>query len=131
MNQPKLLTPRQAAEKLGISYAALKNWIVAGRIRTIKTPGGHHRVPIDALNGFFPTVESVTPVDPRFSDSNPLVGTILEVTVEGLAAKVVLEVEGQQMTALITADEARQLNLKRGEPAVALIKSTGVMVGRP
>ncbi len=29
-----LLTPRQAAAKLGISYPALKHWILAGRIRT-------------------------------------------------------------------------------------------------
>jgi excisionase family DNA binding protein len=39
MASSTLLTPRQAAEKLGISYPALKHWILAGRIQTIKTPG--------------------------------------------------------------------------------------------
>jgi len=28
-----LLTPRQAAERLGMSYPALKHWILAGRIK--------------------------------------------------------------------------------------------------
>ena len=50
MTSSTLLTPRQAAEKLGISYPALKHWILAGRIRTVKTPGGHHRVPLSALD---------------------------------------------------------------------------------
>ncbi len=35
MVSPQLLTPRQAAEKLGMSYPALKHWILAGRIETI------------------------------------------------------------------------------------------------
>jgi hypothetical protein len=31
MTAPNLLTPRQAAEKLGMTYPALKHWILAGR----------------------------------------------------------------------------------------------------
>ena len=34
MTSSTMLTPRQAAEKLGISYPAVKHWILAGRIRT-------------------------------------------------------------------------------------------------
>ena len=41
MTSHNLLTPRQAAEKIGISYPAMKHWILAGRIRTVKTPIGH------------------------------------------------------------------------------------------
>ena len=40
-----LLTPREAAQVLGISYPTLKQWIYHGKLRTIKTVGGHHRVP--------------------------------------------------------------------------------------
>ncbi len=54
MTPATLLTPRQAAEKIGISYAALKHWILAGRIHTVKTPGGHHRIPPDELEKFLP-----------------------------------------------------------------------------
>jgi molybdopterin-binding protein len=125
-----LLTPRQAAEKLGISYPALKHWILAGRIRTVKTPGGHHRIPLSALSEFLPS-ESANRSVARISGRNQLLGSIVEVTVDGLLAKVVLAVGDQRVTAIITADAVRELDLKAGEPAVALIKATEVMIGRP
>jgi len=54
MKPSTLLTPREAAARLGISYPALKHWILAGRIRTVKTPGGHHRIPLESLDEFLP-----------------------------------------------------------------------------
>ena len=129
MLSPTLLTPRQAAEKLGISYPALKHWILAGRIRTVKTPGGHHRVPLDALNEFLPSAAAHTGAT-RISGRNQLLGTVVEVVVDGLLAKVVLTVGNQRVTAIITADAVRELDLKPGEQAVALIKATEVMIGR-
>ena len=125
-----LLTPRQAAERLGISYPALKHWILAGRIRTVKTPGGHHRVPLEALDEFLPRGVA-QPGSARISGRNQLLGTVVEVTIEGLLAKVVLSVGAQRVTAIITADSARELDLKSGDQALALIKATEVMIGRP
>ncbi len=127
---PSLLTPRQAAARLGISYPALKHWILAGRIRTVKTPGGHHRVPIDALDAFL-APEPARKGAARISGRNQLAGTIMEVTLEGLLAKVVLAIGSQRVTAIITADAARDLALKPGDSAVALIKATEVMIVRP
>lgn len=126
-----LLTPRQAAEKLGISYPAVKHWILAGRIRTVKTPGGHHRVPLEALDEFLPHGGVARTGAARISGRNQLLGTVVEVTIEGLLAKVVLAVGTQRVTAIITADSARDLALKPGEEAVALIKATEVMIGKP
>lgn len=125
-----LLTPRQAAEKLGISYPAVKHWILAGRIRTVKTPGGHHRVPLEALDEFLPHAVAHAGAS-RISGRNQLLGTVVEVTIEGLLAKVVLSVGTQRVTAIITADAVRDLDLKPGEEAVALVKATEVMIGRP
>jgi molybdopterin-binding protein len=130
MSQTSLLTPRQAAEKLGISYPVLKHWILAGRIRTIKTPGGHHRIPIDALNEFLPQ-PAATPGSARISGRNQLLGTVVEVLIDGLLAKVVLAVGNQRVTAIITADAVRELALKPGDSALALVKATEVMIGRP
>jgi molybdopterin-binding protein len=130
MASPNLLTPRQAAEKLGMSYPALKHWILAGRIRTVKTPGGHHRIPLEALEEFLPAA-SAHPGPGRISGRNQLLGTIAEVTIDGLLAKVVLAVGNQRVTAIITADAARDLDLKPGDTALALIKATEVMIGRP
>ena len=130
MTSSTLLTPRQAAEKLGISYPALKHWILAGRIRTMKTPGGHHRIPLDALDEFLPAAIA-HPSSARISGRNQLQGSVVEIVVDGLLAKVVLAVGSQRVTAIITADAVRELALKPGDAAVALVKATEVMIARP
>lgn len=130
MTAPALLTPRQAAERLGMSYPALKHWILAGRIKTVKTPGGHHRIPVAALSKFLPAAEALAG-PPRISGRNQLVGTVTQVKIQGLLAKVVLSIGEQRVTAIITADAARELALKKGTTAAALIKATEVMIIRP
>ena len=39
----------EAARRLGISYATLKQWIYKRQIRSVKTAGGHHRIPATEL----------------------------------------------------------------------------------
>jgi molybdopterin-binding protein len=134
MTASTLLTPRQAADKIGISYPVLKHWILAGRIRTVKTPGGHHRVPLEALNEFLPNSGQPSAAHSgsgRISGRNQLLGSVLEITIDGLLAKVVLAVGNQRVTAIITADAVRELALQPGDQALALIKATEVMIGRP
>jgi molybdopterin-binding protein len=130
MPSSTLLTPRQAAEKLGMSYAALKHWILAGRVKTVKTPGGHHRIPAAALSKILFAAQAL-PASSRISGRNQLVGIVTQIKIEGLLAKVVLSLGEQRVTAIITADAARELALKKGETAVALIKATEVMIIRP
>lgn len=51
-----------------------------------------------------------------------------EVRMEGLLAQVRLRVGNQTLTAVITRDAVSALKLKRGSPAMAIIKSTEVMI---
>lgn len=64
------------------------------------------------------------------SARNQLRGIIEEVRIEGLLAEVRLRVGEQVLTAVITRDSALELGLERGESALAVIKSTEVMIGR-
>ncbi len=130
MTSSTLLTPRQAAEKLGISYPALKHWLLAGRIQSVKTPGGHHRIPLEALGQFLSSSQP-RPGSSRISGRNQLLGKVAEIAIEGLLAKVVLSIGDQRVTAIITADAVRELALKPGDSAIALIKATEVMIIRP
>ena len=59
-----------------------------------------------------------------------MIGKIVSVRVEGLLAQVVIDIGEQQITSIITADAARELNLKKGDTAAALVKSTDVMIER-
>ena len=40
----ELIRVRDAARRLGVSYATLKQWIYKGTLRTVQTAGGHHRI---------------------------------------------------------------------------------------
>lgn len=130
-----LLKPREAATALGVSYPTLKQWILSGKLHTVKTPGGHHRIPESALKPLMQTrsEEPAKASRERFrsiSGRNQLVGRIVEVKISGLLAKVVLEIGEQRVTAIITADAAREMQLRRGQTAAALVKATEVMIER-
>ena len=131
----KMYPVRHACKVLGVSYPALKQWIYKGKIKTVKTPGGHHRIPqgeIDRL--LFRTRGRTSPernlVIRRVSGRNQLVGRIDSVRISGLMAEVVISIGDQQITAIITAGSAREMNLKTGQTAAALIKATEVMILR-
>ena len=120
---------------LGISYPTVKQWILSGKLPTVQTPGGHHRIEQAALRPFMkedterPARESRDRYR-RVSGRNQLVGHVVDVQVDGLMAKVVLSFGDQQITAIITSDAVREMDLRKGDPAAALIKSTEVMIER-
>ena len=128
-----LLTPREAAKALSVSYPTLKHWILTGKLRTVKTAGGHHRIPIGELDQYLPRQrrKNKNLTLRMVSGRNQLMGRVAEVTVDGLMAKVVLSLGEQRITAIITAEAVADLGLKKGDVAVALIKSTEVMIARP
>lgn len=66
----------------------------------------------------------------RLSGRNQLVGRIDRVQISGLMAEVVISIGDQQITSIITARSAREMNLKPGQTAAALIKATEVMILR-
>ena len=134
-NALPLLKPREAAAMLGISYPTVKQWILNGKLPTVQTPGGHHRIEQAALHPFLQTDTAKPAAESRerfrrISGRNQLIGSVLDVQIDGLLAKVVLSFGNQQITAIITADAIREMDLKKGDAAAALIKSTEVMIER-
>ncbi|HKD90622.1 MAG TPA: TOBE domain-containing protein [Terriglobales bacterium] len=130
-----LVTPREAALQLRISFPTIKQWIYSKKIRSVKTPGGHHRIPqgeIDRL--LFRTrgrsEQERKDVIRRVSGRNQLVGRIEEVRISGLMAEVRLSIGDQEITSIITSRSAREMQLKPGQTAAALIKSTEVLILR-
>lgn len=131
----ELLKPRDAALILGISYPTLKQWIYKGKLRTVTTPGGHHRVPETELDRFLYQSTDKPGTQRRrnfrrISGRNQLVGRVIDVKLSGFLAQVTLSIGGQQITSIITADAVREMRLKKGEIAAALIKATEVMIVR-
>ncbi len=137
MAKTKLFTPREAAQVLGISYPTLKQWIYKRKIRTVKTAGGHHRIPESEVDRFLYRATERGEVTERrtsfrrISGRNQLIGRVTDIKTSGLIAQVSLSIGGQHITSIITADAVREMRLKKGQTAAALIKSTEVMIIRP
>jgi molybdopterin-binding protein len=111
-------------------------------VRTTRTPGGHHRVSeaeIDRLiarqnpsgaSAMRASLHQAGGVIVTLSGRNRLRGFVEEVRVDGLMAQVRLRIGDQALTAIITSDAVRELKLRRGDDASAIIKSTEVMIAR-
>ena len=136
-----LLTVRAAADRMGIGYSTLKQWIFQGKVRTTTTAGGHHRLSeaeIDRLlarhgtvrPGAIPEGEGPTGLIVALSGRNRLRGFVEEVRIDGLLGQVRLRIGDQTLTAIITSDAINELKLRRGDDALAIIKSTEVMIAR-
>ena len=131
----ELLQLRDAALQLGISFPTIKQWIYKKKIRSAQTAGGHHRIPRSEVDKLLfrtrgKTEEERKLVVRRVSGRNQLVGRIDSVRISGLMAEVKISIGGQQITSIITATSAREMHLKKGQTAAALIKSTEVMIIR-
>ena len=131
----ELLQLRDAALQLGISFPTIKQWIYKKKIHSIRTTGGHHRIPQSELDRLLFRTRGKTEIDRqlavrRVSGRNQLVGRIDQVRISGLMAEVKISIGEQQITSIITATSAREMQLKRGQTAVALIKATEVMILR-
>jgi len=135
-----LLTVRDAAARMGIGYSTLKQWIYQGKIRTTQTAGGHHRLSEAEIDRFLARQRPIDRAKRRadgpvalivaLSGRNRLRGFVDEVRVDGLLGQVRLQIGDQYLTAVITRDALEELKLKRGDDAVAIVKSTEVMIAR-
>lgn len=134
-SRQELLRLPDAVSQLGVSLPTIKQWIYKKKIRSIKTAGGHHRIPQSEVDRLLfktrgRTQEEAKQVMRGVSGRNQLVGRIESVRISGLMAEVVISIGGQQITSIITARSAREMQLKPGQTAAALIKSTEIMILR-
>src|SRR5207302_6659391 len=130
-----LLRARDAAVQLQISYPTIKQWIYNRKLKAVKTPGGHYRIPQSEIDRLLYRTRGRNEGErrvtyQRISGRNQLVGRVVDVRVSGLVAQVTLSVGGQLITSLITSGAVREMQLKKGQTAAALIKATEVMIIR-
>jgi molybdopterin-binding protein len=133
----KLLKPKEAAQLAGVSIVTVKRWIYEGKIKSVQTAGGHHRIPRREIERLT-SERSATTVKKNkthkaiglesISGRNKLRGQIIALRFEGLLAQASIDVGGQVITSIITSDAARALGLKKGSTVYALIKATEVMI---
>jgi len=131
----QLFRLRDAAVELQVSYPTIKQWIYHHKLHAIQTPGGHYRIPQSEIDRLLHRTRGRNKTERRvgyrrISGRNQLVGRIVDVRVSGLVGQVTLSVGGQLITSLITSGAVREMGLKKGQTAAALIKATEVMIIR-
>src|SRR5262245_40951390 len=93
----RLMTPRPAAERLGVSYSTFEQWSYKGSGRTVQTSGGDHRIAETEVERLLSAAGRVpkgrastrppSGVLVSLSGRNQLRGIVDEVRVEGLLAQ--------------------------------------------
>ena len=67
----------------------------------------------------------------KLSARNDLKGTITEIKRGAVMAKVTIDLgNGQTIVSVVTVDSVDELELKEGDAAHAIIKSTEVLIGK-
>ena len=136
MPKPRLRPTREAAQVLGVSFATVKNWIYKGKLRTVKTLGGHHRILEEDIEQHLrlklakESRQKWRLAPAKISEGNQLLGRVLGTKVDGLIAQVTILVGDHELNSIITADEVSELELKMGENVITLLKSSQIMILR-
>jgi molybdopterin-binding protein len=125
----QLLTVAETAKLLHLNVKRVQALARAGKLPATRV-GRKWLFPrdrIDLLLG----AGSVSPrTGVELSARNQLRGRISGLTIEGLMCEVRLDIGGQELVSVITRSSAERLGLKVGDEALAVIKSTEVMIGK-
>ncbi len=123
---------REAADLLGVSTDTVRRLIDAG---TLPASGSGGVTTIDgAALARHARAHANAAHDPSGvgrSARNRLVGLVTDVKVDGVMAQVEMQCGPHAIASLISADSARELGLQPGSLAVAVVKSTHVIVETP
>ncbi|MFC1401939.1 MULTISPECIES: molybdopterin-binding protein [Streptacidiphilus] len=123
----------EAAALLGVSSDTMRRWVDAGRLAAERDEHGHRIVPGAQLAAFARELarsETTAAEGLPSSARNRFRGIVTDVQLGDVAAQVEIQAGPFRVVSLISRESAEELRLEPGVPAVAVIKSTNVVVER-
>jgi molybdopterin-binding protein len=121
----------EAAELLGVSADTVRRWADAGRLSAQRDENGHRVIPGPELAAFASSLASAGDERSEVSSArNRLRGIITAVTKDAVMAQVDIQAGPFRVVSLMSREAVDELDLRVGATAVAVIKSTTVVVER-
>ena len=112
-----------AATALGVSVDTLRRWERQGRV-TFERRGGDRWLPIAELRTLLRDRHAPGHTTAR----NRFTGIVIDIAVDGLVAQIELACGPYRIVSLVTREAVEELDLKPGDQATAVVKSTNVIV---
>ncbi|WP_308491629.1 TOBE domain-containing protein [Microbacterium terrisoli] len=121
----------QAARLLGVSDDTVRRWIDHGTLPV--TEASPAEIPGDALARRAVELAGADhdPTDVLSSARNRFTGLVTNVIADGVMAQVDIQAGPHRVVSLMSAEAVRDLGLEVGSLAVAVVKSTTVIVETP
>jgi molybdopterin-binding protein len=118
---------------LGVSVETLRRWETEGRVRMERSDGGQRLVGIDEVSRLLDERRKASTDRPIVAQSarNRFAGVITRIEADRVAAVVEIIAGPHRLVSLMTAEAVRDLDLKVGDEAVAVVKATNVIVEIP
>ena len=123
----------EAARLLGVSDDTVRRWVRGGQLTSTEDAAGRKVVDGAALAVFSRSqaAELQDPSSVGRSARNRFVGLVTEVITDKVMAQVELQCGGHRVVSLISSEAVRELGLRPGVLAVAVVKATTVLVETP
>ncbi|HEV7604280.1 MAG TPA: helix-turn-helix transcriptional regulator [Candidatus Limnocylindrales bacterium] len=123
----------QAAEMLQVSVETLRRWEAEGRLQMVRSDGGQRLVDVEEVARLLDARRKTSTDRPIVAQSarNRFPGIVTRIERDGVAAVVEVIAGPHRLVSLMTAEAVEELDLKVGDEAVCVVKSTNVIVEIP
>ncbi|OAH12645.1 TOBE domain-containing protein [Streptomyces jeddahensis] len=120
-----------AAALMGVSADTLRRWVDSGRLPAERDEQDRRIIRGADLAAFARELHRIERENTGSSARNRFSGIVTDVILGDVSAQVEIQAGPFRVVSIISRESAEELRLEPGVPAVAVIKSTNVVVERP